>query len=96
MDIRDIHYSRSEKGRQFKRFIQKVNFFQSLNNQNINDNIDMYFHPKLIQKLKALLISHDQKIVKCNNEISELDLIKEIDEFLETKEFLNKEFPIHL
>lgn len=67
MDVRDIHYSRSEKGRQFKRFIQKVNFFRSLNNQNINDNIDMYFHPKLILKLKALLISHDQKIVKYNN-----------------------------
>lgn len=55
IDIRDLYYIHSEKGKKFKRIIQKISLFRSLDNHNVNDNIDMYFQPKLIQKLKSIL-----------------------------------------
>jgi hypothetical protein len=85
MDVRDLYYIQTEKGKNFKRVIQKIGLFRSLDNQNINESIDMYFQPKLTQKLKLLLTNSNQKITNCNSAMSEFDLIKEIDEFYEIR-----------
>jgi hypothetical protein len=50
-----------------KRIIQKISLFRSLENKNVNDSIDMYFLPKLFQKIKSLLLKCNQKIASCNN-----------------------------
>lgn len=71
MDVRDIYYIQTEKGKNFKRVIQKIGLFRSLDNKNINESIDMYFQPKLTQKLKILLTNSNQKIANCNNSMSE-------------------------
>lgn len=71
MDVRDLYYIQTEKGKNFKRVIQKVGLFRSLDSKNINESIDMYFQPKLTQKLKILLTNSNQKITNCNTSMSE-------------------------
>jgi hypothetical protein len=70
MDVRDFYYIQSEKGKNFKRVIQKIGLFRSLDSKNINESIDMYFQPKLTQKLKILLTNSNQKITNCNTSMS--------------------------
>jgi hypothetical protein len=55
----------------------------------------MYFQPKLLQKLKGLLAECARKIASCNNDMSEFELIKEIDDYCAIREFLAKEFAEH-
>lgn len=79
LDFKDVFYVHSEKGKKFKRIIEKIDLIRSLDNKNINDSIDLYFLPKLYQKLKEIILKCNDKIVEYNNEMSEFDLIRSID-----------------
>ena len=95
LDFQDVFYIHSEKGKKFKRIIEKVDLIRSLDNRNINDSIDLYFLPKLHQKLKQILLKCSDRIAECNNEVSEFDLIRAIDEYEELKDYLAAEFKDH-
>ena len=55
IDANDIYSIHSEKGKSFRRVVENINLFKSLESENINDTIDMYFSKKLLEKIKAVL-----------------------------------------
>ena len=95
LDFKDVFYIHSEKGKKFKRMIEKIDLIRSLDNKNISDSISLHFLPKLYQKLKEIILKCNERIVDYNNEMSEFDLIRSIDEYEELKDYLTVEFKDH-